>query len=109
LANPSKMKSSRRLVFAVDAENDLEVLLAYSLATWSVGQRDAYAERLLDAARDLQTHPRLGRARDDLRPGLRVRLTGQHAICYVADDDTVRIVRILHSKMDPTRHIRPPQ
>jgi toxin ParE1/3/4 len=103
------MKSSRRLVFAADAENDFEVLLAYSLATWGAEQRDAYAERLLAAARDLQTHPRLGRARDDLLPGLRVRLAGQHAIYYVADDDMVRVIRILHSKMDPARRIRPPQ
>lgn len=103
------MRSFRRLVFAADAENDLEVLLAYSLATWGAEQRDAYGERLLAAAHELQTLPHWGRARDDLQPGLRVLLSGQHAIYYVADAHVVRIVRILHSKMDPTRHIRPPQ
>ena len=109
MGNPSSPRSSRRLAFTSEADSDLEDLLAFSLATWGGEQRDAYGERLLAAARDLQTHPRLGRARDDLQPGLRVRLAGRHAIYYIVDDEMVRIIRILHSHMDPARHIRLPQ
>lgn len=61
------------------------------------------------AMHKLLAHPRLGRVGDDLQPGLRVRFAGQHAIYYVVDDDVIRIIRILHSHMEPARHIRPPQ
>lgn len=105
MENPTRMKSSRRLVFAAEAENDMELLLAYSLENWGAEQRDVYAERLLTAIHELRTHPYLGRVRNDLQPGLRRHLAGQHAIYYFADADVIRIARVLHSKMDPTSHL----
>jgi toxin ParE1/3/4 len=105
LENHSKTRSSRKLELASGAEHDLGVLLAYSLATWGAERRDAYAERLSVAMHELLTHPFLGRARDDVWPGLRGRLAGQHVIYYVADERTVRIIRILHAKMNPASHL----
>ena len=109
MGNPSSPWSSRRLAFTAEADSDLEGLLAYSLAIWGIEQRNAYGERLFDAMHKLVSHPRLGRSRDDLQPGLRVHFAGQHVIYYIVDDDAIRIVRILHSHMDPVRQIRPPQ
>jgi toxin ParE1/3/4 len=105
LEDPTRMKSSRRLVFAGEAENDMELLLAHSLENWGAEQRDVYAERLLTAMHELRTYPHLGRERNDLQPGLRRHLAGQHAIYYFADADVVRIARVLHSKMDPARQL----
>jgi toxin ParE1/3/4 len=37
--------------------------------------------------------------------GLRRRNVGAHAILYLALADRVRIVRLLHQRMDPNRHL----
>jgi toxin ParE1/3/4 len=103
------MKSSRKLVYAENAQTDLRLVLAYSFATWGGEQGDDYAERFARATQRLLTHPELGRARDDLEPGLRALPVGYHVIFYQVDDRSVTIVRILHAKMDPARHLDPPR
>jgi toxin ParE1/3/4 len=103
------MRSSRRLEFTPEADDDLRSLLADSFATWGETQQDAYAERLSTAMHELLVYPHLGRAPDDLRSGMRSLLVGHHVIYYLADDRTVAIIRLLHERMDPFRHLRPPQ
>ena len=65
------MKSSRRLEFTPEADADLRSLLADSFETWGETQQDAYADRLSTAVNELLVYPHLGRARDELQPGLR--------------------------------------
>jgi toxin ParE1/3/4 len=101
------MSSSLKLTFAARAEDDLRRLLATSRVMWGEEQRDAYAERLAAAMQELLVHPYLGRARDDLSPGLRVLRAGSHMIYYLTDERAVRIVRLLHERMDPTKHFHP--
>ena len=103
------MSSRRKLVVSPRAEDDLRRLLATSRVMWGEEQRDVYVERLTAAMSELLVHPYLGRARDDLSPGLRGLRSGAHVIYYRSDERTVTIVRLLHERMDPARHIRPPQ
>jgi len=60
------------------------------------------ADAVLDAidarCRQLSTHPRLGPARDDIRPGMRCLVIGSYLVLYTIDRDTVRIVRVLHAR-----------
>ena len=98
------MSSIRKLEFTARAEDDLRLLLANSLMIWGEERRDAYAERLIAAMHELLVHPHLGRAREDLSPGLRGLLAESHVIYYLADERTVTIVRLLHARMDPSRH-----
>jgi toxin ParE1/3/4 len=100
------MSSSRSLTFSARAEDDLRRLLATSRVMWGEEQRDAYAKRLATAMQELLLHPYLGRARDELSPGLRGLRAGSHFISYQSDERTVRIVRVLHERMDPSRHLR---
>jgi toxin ParE1/3/4 len=93
----------------VSAEDDLRRLLATSSVMWGKEQRDVYVERLMAAMSELPVHPFLGRARDELSPGLSGLRSGAHVIYYRSDERTVMIVRLLHERMDPARHIRPPQ
>jgi len=39
------------------------------------------------------------------RRGLRRKGCGSHVIFYRIDGDIVRIVRVLHQRMDPSRHL----
>jgi toxin ParE1/3/4 len=68
-----------------------------------------YHERLSAAMRTLLAHPYPGRARDDLSPGLRTLAVGGHIVFYRVGTRSVTIVRILHAKMDPARHLDPPR
>ena len=103
------MRSNRRLDLTAEAEDDLRSLLAYSLATWGEEQRDVYAERLSTAMHELLAHPHLGRTRDDVSPGLRGRLAGHHGIYYRVDERALIIIRLLHAKLDPARHLHAPR
>lgn len=49
--------------------------------------------------------PGLGMVRDDLAPGIRASHTGRHIIFYRETAATLVIIRILHERMDPKRHL----
>lgn len=100
------MRSSRRLDLTDAAESDLRTLLRYTNANWGAVQRDAYAERLMRALRDLLVHSHRGLVRDDIAPGLRNLRVGQHVAYYRVFEQFVRVERILHVKTDPSRHLR---
>lgn len=100
------MKSSRRLVFTDEAEVDPRSVLEYTLATWGGEQEDRYAGRLVHGLENLLSQPELGLARDDVGPGLRGLRIGQHVAYYRVIEQSIRIERILHVKMDPIRHLR---
>jgi plasmid stabilization system protein ParE len=81
-------------------------VLRYTKANWGLEQRNLYADRLMTIVRDLRAYPEPGSARDDIAPGLRIRRVGQHVIFYRAYPESIRIIRILHAKMDPSTHLR---
>ncbi|MFH1913732.1 MAG: type II toxin-antitoxin system RelE/ParE family toxin [Pseudomonadota bacterium] len=62
------------------------------------------ADAVLDAidakCQKLSTHPRLGPARDDIRPGMRYLVIGSYLVLYKIDRDAVRVVRVLHARRD---------
>jgi toxin ParE1/3/4 len=100
------MGSSRKLEFTARAEDDFRLLLANSLTMWGEERRDTYAEHLTIAMHELLVHPHLGRARDDLSPGLRGLRAESHIIYYLSDERTITIVRLLHARMDPSTHLQ---
>jgi len=85
-----------------EAESDLDAAWYYT-ATES-GNADI-ADRLIEAITSrfllLQTHPQIGRKRDEeLRPGLRAFPVGNHLIVYRLDGDDVLILRVLRGSRD---------
>jgi toxin ParE1/3/4 len=99
------MRSFHELDFTEEAEADFRSLLQYTHATWGVEQQDLYADRVMSAIHQLLSHPQLGSVRNDLAPGLRNLRAGQHVIFYRVYESSIRIVRILHAKMDPGAHL----
>ena len=47
----------------------------------------------------------MGRPRDDLRPGYRALQINHHIAYYIIEPGIIRIIRVLHERMDPDRHI----
>jgi toxin ParE1/3/4 len=89
------------LRFAAEAELELDHIWGY-IATQS-GSFDI-ADRVLDSITErcflLAAHPFLGRARDDLRPGLRSFATGEYVIIYRVEGQDVLFLHLVHGSRD---------
>jgi len=86
---------------APEAERDLDDI-AYYVARET--RRFDIAERLIESITRrfylLASHPRIGRARDDLLAGARSFPVGNYVIVYDVDDEDVRILRVVHGRRD---------
>jgi toxin ParE1/3/4 len=64
----------------------------------------AAADGVVDAITErfylLSQYPRMGRARDDLRPGLRSFAVGEYVIVYAIDDEDLQILHVFHGSQD---------
>jgi toxin ParE1/3/4 len=64
----------------------------------------AAADGVVDAITErfylLSQYPRMGRARDDLRLGLRSFAVGQYVIVYSIEDEDVEILHVFHGRRD---------
>jgi toxin ParE1/3/4 len=92
-----------RLNFARRAVADLEAIEDYGRQVHGESQAIRYADDLLAAMPLLLDFPNVGPG--FRRRGLRRKGCGSHVIFYRIDGDIVRIVRVLHQRMDPSRHL----
>jgi toxin ParE1/3/4 len=53
----------------------------------------------------LRDHPRMGRERDDPRPGLLSLPVEHHVLYYRLRRDVIEVVRILHERADAARQL----
>jgi toxin ParE1/3/4 len=87
------------------ARQDLKTIWRDSFEEWGEKQADKYLAELAAGIARLRDNPRLGKERDDLRPGYRSLRVNAHMVYYVLTPSTIRIVRVLHARMDPDRHL----
>ena len=83
-------------------------LAEISAALEYLEQRSLPAAERLSAKVDAQsqlllTIPFMGRARDELAPGLRSVIVGDYLLFYCVSDTAVEIVRFLHGRSKSTR------
>ena len=71
--------------FSRGAEADLLSIGAYTLRTWGEDQTIRYIDDLEACCQTLADNPTLGRACDEVRPGLRRMECGQHVVFYRED------------------------
>lgn len=97
---------TRRVKLRRRARRDLDEIWSYSLANWGRQQAEQY---ILDinAVFDLAArNPGLARDAAGIgRPGLKKIVAGSHVVYLHIDDDAIDVIRILHSRMDPGRHL----
>lgn len=94
-----------RYEFAEQAERDLEAITDYTLERWGSAQAVKYLDGLEERARTLAVNPGLGVRRDSLIEGLISFPYGSHILYYLKQPHGITIIRILHQRMDPKRHI----
>jgi toxin ParE1/3/4 len=114
-----------RFRLARPAQIDLANILATSAERWGPDGRQRYAAVLANALRQVADEPEgpLMKKRTELRSGIRsfhVRYAHRsadaakvrrpvHVLYYrVAQEGVIEIVRVLHEKMDPGRHLDEP-
>lgn len=94
-----------QLEFGRRAQADLDDIRDYSVEQFGIARAIAYLDAIEAAFRRILSFPEIGVARQDLRPGLRTLSCQQHRIYYVVDGDRIRIMRVLHQRMDEGRHL----
>ena len=91
------------LRFSRSAEADLLSIGDYTLRTWGEDQAFRYLDALEASCQMLAENPALGRACDNIRPGLRRMEHGRHVLFYRQVAGGILISRILHQRMLPDR------
>jgi toxin ParE1/3/4 len=87
------------------AKADLKEIGRYTRQEWGVAQRDKYLGMLDGCFHSIALAPLCGLACDDIREGYRKRSAGSHVVFFRQVGDLIEIVRVLHSRMEPERHI----
>ena len=84
----------------------LDAIGEYTLRIWGQEQAILYLDRLEDCMLQLARNPLLGRACDEILPGVRRMEEGRHVIFYRAKRSGILIQRILHQSMIPPGRIQ---
>lgn len=87
------------------AQRDLSSIWDFSEERWDGRQAEKYIRELQTAIERIAGDPERGRGRDDVRAGYRSYSIGGHAVFYVSRARRVDVIRILHQRMDPSRHL----
>jgi len=87
------------LEFLPQAERDLEGIGDY-IAADNPARAVTFIRELRAKCSSIQQTPQAYRLRPDLAEGLRSSVHGRYVIYFTTDNDTVRIIRVLHGAMD---------
>jgi len=86
---------------APQAEADLEDIAFYVFVqSGSLDIADRLIESISERFALLGTHPRVGRRRDDPRPGMRAFPVGDYLVLYRVESDDVLIQRVVRGSRD---------
>jgi len=94
-----------RFHFSRRAKADIESITEYTLQTWGPAQASGYIGQLEGCCELLAGNPLMGRSCDEVCQGLRRIEKGKHVIFYKPERRGILVVRILHQRMLPTRHV----
>jgi toxin ParE1/3/4 len=84
------------------AREDFRDIISYTVQMWGEAQASLYGETINQAITALAVQPLSGKS--DLAPYRYIR-AGKHMLFYRMDGHSVIISRILHGKMDFSRHL----
>ncbi len=92
-------------VLTQKAREDLLSIGRYTENKWGKNQRNRYLTMMDKAFLTLAENPSLERSCDAIKQGYKAYTSGKHVIFYRYEDhETIKIVRILHERMDVEKH-----
>lgn len=86
------------------AVRDLAGIWEFTEERWDARQAENYIAEVRAAIERIAAAPDRGFACDEIRAGYRRYSIGSHLIFYIQRAQGVDVIRILHRRMDPTRH-----
>lgn len=87
------------------ARRDLSHIWDYTEEHWGIAQAEKYLTEIRGAIERIAEDPDRGRACDQIRSGYWRYSIGSHLIFYTVGAVSVNVIRVLHGRMDPTRHL----
>jgi len=87
------------------AQRDLEGIFDYTVKQWGLPQALRYIDLIEAACAGLAQAPLQSQDCAVIRPGYRRRSVEQHVIYFRQTSYGIAVVRILHKRMDQTRHL----
>jgi|SRR6187551_1236530 toxin ParE1/3/4 len=95
------MAAARRVaLWSPEALNDRESIWDYYARVAGRHTAENLLREIVEVIALIEEHPFAGRARDEVRPGLRSFVAAPHVVFYRVVDDTPQIVRLLDGRQD---------
>lgn len=96
-----------RIIVAAEAEGDLDAILDYLVDNAGPRTAAAYGDRFASAIERILAHPGAGFPRPLLGADARISIVYPYVLIYdfVAADDLVTLLRVLHGKRDITQRL----
>ncbi|CAN8140865.1 Toxin [uncultured Thiomicrorhabdus sp.] len=97
--------SETDLVLAPVAESDLKEIYRYTVENWGNKQAQDYLVHIKQSFKTLLNNPSIGRERNELGQNVRGINCKSHIIFYRHIKTELQIIRVLHGRQDPERHL----
>ena len=99
---------THQLIIAPAAKADLKDIYQNGLRQWGQAQSGRYLENIKAQLQllSITEQPLMGVERSDLLPGARSLTIESHTLFYRVTTGTVEIIRVLHGRQDPQRHLK---
>lgn len=94
-----------KYILSKRAAADIAGIAGHSLRQWGELRTEGYMAALKQTFRTLAEFPGIGQDASDIRAGYLRMQIASHIVFYQPADAGIRIVRVLHKRMDPRRHI----
>ena len=98
--------ASHQLVIAPAAQNDLKDIYQYGLRQWGLTQSESYLSTIKNQFWLLTQQPLMGTERPELLANIRSLPIESHTLFYRVTNNRVEIIRVLHGRQDPQRHLK---
>lgn len=87
------------------AQQDLSAIWDYTTEQWDSQQAEIYMNEIRAVIERIAEAPARGRRCDYIREGYRRYSIGSHLLFYVERSESIDVIRVLHQRMDVTRHL----
>lgn len=89
---------SRRLTLRPKAEQDLEEIWDFTVATWSLARAEAYLGGLQQVFDLLCVHPDMAKPQEGLSPPVRLHPYRLHLVIFATDEAVLEVIRVVHMR-----------
>jgi len=96
--------SGLEVVLSQKARHDFLSILRYTAEQWGKDQLETYRGKIDAAIERISRNPEIGALRNDLADCYRTLPVGVHLIVYRQQPNRIRILRVLHQRMDPANY-----